>query len=222
MQALFEQILDSLQNSLLLVGALFPRLIVAVLLMLVGWLLSRGVERAVVKLLRLLRVEAAAERTGIDDFLVRGGVRFTIVTLTGQVAYWMLLLTFTLAAFNVVGLSVGPDLIERLAGYVPSVVAALATLVFGSMAARFFRGIVAAYLGNVGMQGAAGIGVMVQGALLAFVALQALQLLGIEVGLLTSIFLLAFGGLCLALAIAFGLGGRAWAEKVLEKTRSEQ
>lgn len=222
MQALLEQILDSLQNSLMLVAALLPRLIVALLLMLVGWLLSRAAERAVVWLLRRLHLESAAERTGIDDFLVRGGVRFTIVTLTGQVAYWLLLLTFTLAAFNVVGLSVGPDLIERLAGYVPSVVAALATLVFGSMAARFFRGIVAAYLGNVGMQGAAGIGVLVQGALLAFVALQALQLLGIEVGLLTSIFLLAFGGLCLALALAFGFGGRAWAERVLEKTRSGQ
>ena len=222
MQELFAQILDSVQNSLLLVGALLPRLLVAVLLMLVGWWLSRSVERLVVKLLRLVRLEAAEERLGIDDFLVRGGVRFTIVTLTGQVAFWLLLLTFTLAAFNVVGLSVGPDLIERLAGYVPSVVAALATLVFGSMVARFFRGVVTAYLGNVGMQGAAGIGVLVQGALLAFVALQALQLLGVEVGLLTSIFLLAFGGLCLALAIAFGLGGRAWAEKVLEKTRSEQ
>ena len=65
MQELFAQILDSVQNSLLLVGALLPRLLVAVLLMLVGWWLSRSVERLVVKLLRLVRLEAAADSPSV-------------------------------------------------------------------------------------------------------------------------------------------------------------
>ncbi|MBW7932977.1 MAG: hypothetical protein H3C62_05055 [Gemmatimonadaceae bacterium] len=213
-------ILDSLRNAFLLVGALLPRLLLAGALMLLGWLLARGVQRLIVRLLRLAQVETLSERTGIDDFLVRGGVRYTIVTLTGQLAYWLLLLTFTLAAFNVVGLSLGPALVDRLADYVPSVVAALAVFVFGSMAARFFRGIVTAYLGNVGLRGAGNVGVLMQGALLAFVALQALEVLGIDTNLLKSIFQMAFGALCLGLAIAFGLGGRAWAEAVLTKARN--
>jgi hypothetical protein len=222
MREQFGLILESLRSSWLLVAAWLPRILVAVILLLIGWLLARGVQRAVVKLLRLLRLEAAAERTGVDDFLVRGGVRFTVVTLIGQVFYWTLLLIFTVAIFNVLGLAMGPELMERLARYVPNVVAALAVLVFGSMAARFIRGFVDAYLGNVGMKGGGSIGVLVEIAMMAFVAVLALEQLGIAVNLLASAFLLAFGGLCLTLALAFGLGGRGWAESILERNRARR
>lgn len=215
-----DLILDSLRNSWQMIGGWLPRLLVALLLLLAGWLMARGVQKAVVKLLRLARLETAAERTGVDDFLVRGGVRFTVVTLIGQIFYWTLLLIFTVAVFNVLGLTMGPDAMERAARYVPNVVAALAVLVFGSIVARFIRGFVEAYLGNVGMKGGANIGLLVQIALMAFVGVLALEQLGIAVNLLTSAFQLAFGGLCLGLALAFGLGGRAWAASILERTRT--
>jgi len=196
--------------------------LVAVVLLLIGWLLARAVQKGVVRLLRLLRLESAAENTGVDDFLVRGGVRFTVVTLIGQLFYWTLLLLFTIAIFNVLGLTTGLALMERVAAYVPNLVAALAVLVFGAMAARFIRGFVEAYLGNVGMKEGTSIGVLVQIALMAFVTVLALEQLGIAVNLLASAFLLAFGGLCLALALAFGLGGKGWAEAILERTRSRR
>jgi hypothetical protein len=202
-------ILESLRSSWVLISAWLPRLLVALVLLVLGWLLARAIRRVIVKLLRLARLEAAAEHTGVDDFLVRGGVRFTVVTLTGQIFYWAVILVVAVAVFNLLGLTVGPELMERLALYVPNVIAALAILVFGSLAARFLRGIVEAYLGNVGVQGAATIAVLVQGAMLAFVAVLALEQLGLAVTLLTSVFQLAFGGLCLGLALAFGLGGRA-------------
>lgn len=222
MREQFALILESLRTSWLLVAAWIPRVLVAVLLLIVGWLLARGVQRLVVRVLRLLRLETAAERTGVDDFLVRGGVRFTVVTLVGQVFYWGLLLIFTIAVFNLLGLTMGPELMDRLARFVPRVVAALAVLVFGTLAARFIRGFVEAYLGNVGVKGGTGIGWLVQIALLAFVAVLALEQLGIAVTILVSAFQLAFGGLCLALALAFGLGGRAWAESLLERTKSKR
>jgi len=50
----------------------------------------------------------------------------------------------------------------------------------------------------------------------------ALEQLGIVVDLLASAVQLAFGALCLALALAFGLGGRSWAESLLERTRARQ
>lgn len=222
MREQFAQIFESLRNSWFMVSAWMPRILVSVILLLSGWVLARGVQRVVVKLLRLLRLEAAAEQSGLDDFLVRGGVRFTVVTLAGQVCYWTLLLVFTVAVLNVLGLTMGPELMERLARYVPNVIAAVAVLVFGSMAARFIRGFVEAYLGNVGMRGGTGIGMLVQAALLGFVAVLALEQLGIVVNLLASAFQLAFGALCLALALAFGLGGRSWAESILERTKAKQ
>jgi hypothetical protein len=222
MKGEFAHIVDSLRDSWYFIGAWLPRVLAALVLLLVGWLLARAVQKGIVRLLRLLRLESAAEQTGVDDFLVRGGIRFTVVTLIGQVFYWTLLLLFTIAVFNVLGLTTGQALMERVAHYVPNLVAALAVLVFGAMAARFIRGFVEAYLGNVGMKGGSAIGILVQIAMLAFVAVLALEQLGIAVNLLASAFLLAFGGLCLALALAFGLGGKGWAESILERKRPKR
>ena len=218
----FALILTSLRDSWYQIAAFLPRVLVALVLLIIGWLLARGLRWLGVRLLRLLRVDAAAERTGVDDFLLRGGVRFTVVTLTGQFIYWVVLLIFVIAMFSVLGLTIGPELVARVAGYVPSVVAALAILVFGSLIARFVRGLVEAYLNNFGVKASARIAMLVHGTLLAFVAVLALEQVGIAVDLLTSAFKLAFGGLCLGLALAFGLGGRNWAESILERTRSKR
>jgi mechanosensitive ion channel-like protein len=222
MREQFDLILDSLQSSWFQIAAYLPRVLTAIVLLLLGWLIARTVQRVVVRLLRLARLEAAAEQTGVDDFLVRGGVRFTVVTLIGEIFYWGLLLIFAVAVFNLIGLTMSPESVARLTSYVPNVMAALVVLVFGSLGARLIRGLVVAYLGNVGVKGSDRIGFLVQAALVAFVVLLALEQLRIDVKLLASAFQLAFGGICLALAIAFGLGGRNWAESILERTWSKR
>ena len=215
----FGLILESLQNSWYQIARITPRIVVALLLLAVGWALARAAEWLVVLVLRRVRVEEAAEHTGLDDFLLRGGVRFTLVTLVGRTLYWGILLMFSLAMINVLGLSMGTDVMTRLSGYLPNVVVGVIVLVFGSLGARFVRGLVEAYLNNVGVKEAGSLGLVVHGALMAFVVILALEQLEIDVGLLSSAFQLAFGGLCLGLALAFGLGGRAWAESILERTR---
>jgi hypothetical protein len=222
MREQFDLILDSLQSSWFQIAAYLPRVLTAIVLLILGWLIARTVQRVVVRLLRLARLEAAAEQTGVDDFLVRGGVRFTVVTLIGEILYWGLLLIFAIAVFNLIGLTMSQESVARLTSYVPNVMAALVVLIFGSLGARLIRGLVVAYLGNVGVKGSDRIGVLVQAALVAFVVLLALEQLRIDVKLLASAFQLAFGGICLALAIAFGLGGRTWAESILERTWSKR
>jgi hypothetical protein len=222
MRAQFDLILDSLQRSWFQIAAYLPRVLTAIMLLILGWLIARTVQRLVVRLLRLARLEAAAEQTGVDDFLVRGGVRFTVVTLIGEIFYWGLLLIFAVAVFNLIGLTMSPESVTRLTSYVPNVMAALVVLIFGSLGARLIRGLVVAYLGNVGVKGSERIGYLVQAALVAFVVILALEQLRIDVKLLASAFQLAFGGICLALAIAFGLGGRNWAESILERTWSKR
>lgn len=218
----FGVILESLQRSWYEVAAFVPRFLVALALLVVGWLLARGIEWVIVRVLRRARLDEAAEHTGLDDFLLRGGVRFTLVTLVAKTVYWGVLLVFSLAVFDLLGLTLGSDLVGQASNYVPNVLAAIVVLVFGSLGARFVRGLVEAYLNNVGVKEASGLGLLVHGALFSFVIILALEQLGIDVRLLSAAFQLAFGGLCLALALAFGLGGRSWAESILDRTRSQR
>jgi len=218
MREQFGLILESLKESWFQILGIAPRVLTAIVLLILGWIIARGVRRGAVRFLRFLRLETAAENTGVDDFLVRGGVRFTLVTLIGEFLYWGLLMIFALAVFNLSGLSMGPDFVDQITAYIPNVMAALVVLVFGTLGSRLLRGLVAAYLGNVGMKDGDRIGILVQWAFLTFVGLLTLQQLGIDIAILASLFQLAFGALCLALALAFGLGGSRWAESRLQRS----
>lgn len=218
MSTVLDPILDALRLTWSQLQLLSPRLLSAMLLLIFGWLIARLVRKALIKLLRLIRLESAAERTGIEGFLIRGGVHFTTVTLIGQAVYWLLMLVVALAVFNVLGLQVSSSLLEQVSGYLPNILVALVIVVFGTMLARFLGGTVEAYLNNVGVQGAQGIGFLAQAAMFAFVLTLALRQLQLGGDILLSAFQLVFGGLCLALALAFGLGGREWAAAILHRT----
>lgn len=218
MTTVIDPILDALRLTWSQLQLLSPRLLSATLLLIFGWLIARLLSKALIRLLRLIRLETAAERAGIEGFLMRGGVHFTTVTLIGSVVYWVLMLVVALAVFNVLGLQVSSGLLDQVSGYLPNILVALVIVVFGAMLARFLGGTVEAYLNNVGVQGAQGIGLLAQVAMLAFVLTLALRQLRLGGDILLSAFQLAFGGLCLALALAFGLGGREWAAGILHRT----
>jgi hypothetical protein len=210
-------LIESLSATWTQIQLFLPRLLGALLLLALGWIVATIVRRLLVRVLLLLRVDAAAERAGIEDFLLRGGVRFTTVTLVAQIVYWGLFLVVVLTVFNVLGVPIPASTIEQIAGYLPNVMVALVIVIFGSLLARFARGALLTYLNNVGMEGAASYAMLAQGAIFAFVVTLALSQLKIGGAVLVSAFQLAFGGLCLALALAFGLGGREWAARIFER-----
>jgi hypothetical protein len=113
-------------------------------------------------------------------------------------------------------------LFDQVAGYLPNVLAALIIVIFGSILGRFVRGVVHTWLNNVGAKGGQLVAFLAHAAILVFVAVLALEQLRIGGQVLVSAFQLAFGGLCLALALAFGLGGREWASGILERTRKDR
>jgi len=213
-----ETLIESLRLTAEQLQAFLPRLLGALVLLTLGWLLARLFRRGVIRLLRVLGVETASERAGIDDFLLRGGVRFTTVTLLGQIAYWGVLLIVALSICNVLGVPIAPSTIEQVAAYLPNVLVAVVIAIFGSVLARFVRGVIHTYMNNIGVDGGEAISFMAYAALLAFVGTLTLNQLGIGGPVLVSAFQLAFGGLCLALALAFGLGGREWAGRIIERT----
>jgi len=222
MSNFLDPITDALRLTWTQLQIVSPHVFGALLFLILGWLVSRTVRKLVLRLLRLLRVESAAERAGLEDFLMRGGVRFTTVTLIANLVYWGLMLVVAMAVFNILGVPISTTLMEEIGSYLPNILVALVIVVFGTMFARFVGATVHTYLNNIGVQGAHVIGFLAQIATLTFVATLALQQLRIGGNVLISAFQLAFGGLCLALALAFGLGGREWAASIIQRTWKER
>lgn len=209
--------LRSLERFWLQLSSFLPQLIGALLLLIVGWLLAKLIRRGTIKLLRLMKLDIAAERSGVDDFLLQGGVRYTAVTIIANLIYWFIIFTVILAVLNSLGLQSAAELFNKVILYIPNVIVAILVLMFGAMFAKFVQAVSFTYLSNLGIGGAQFVSILAQWAILAFVFSIALEQLSIGGQILVSAFQIAFGALCLALALAFGLGGREWAATVINK-----
>lgn len=198
-----------------------PQLLAALVLLFLGWLGANLVRTAVAKLLDVLKFDLLAERTGIDAFLKQGGIHSGLSSILARLSYWIVILVVVVVVSNSLGLHMVAELFNRVVFYIPNIIVAILVLVFGILMARFVNRLVFAYLNNVGVSGALAISTLSEYAVIIFVVFVALEQLQIGTSLLTAAFQIGFGAVGLALALAFGLGGREWAAGVIKKLTDE-
>lgn len=210
-------LIRSLRDTWARIVEALPDLGLALVLLVAGWLVAKLVRRATIRVLRRLRVDELAERAGFEDFLIQGGVKLTTVTLIAHTIYWLILAGVFIALLDALGLRTAGELLARMVHFVPNLVLAVGILVFGSLLARVVGGLIYGYLSNIGSSGAEPIAVLARYALLVFVVFMAAEQLAIRSEVLVSAFQIAFAAVCLAAALAFGLGGREWAASVIAR-----
>ena len=212
-----DTLLDPLRGAMWQVWAFLPRLAIAVVAIILGWLLAKAARFAVVKALRAINMNVLTERAGLDEFLRQGGIRSDTTDIFGMLVYWLIVLAALVVAFNTLGLNYITDLLRQVVMFVPRLMVALVILAFGSYFARFIGGAVMAYCRNVGIQDGDVLGRVAQYAILAFVVLIALDQMQIAGDIVRHSFLILLAGVVLALALAFGIGGQGWAASMLDR-----
>lgn len=210
--------LNSIQTFFGQIGAFIPRLLGALLILVIGWVVARLIRTGVSKGLTAVRFDEMAQRSGIDALLKQGGVALTSNGVLASLIYWFFMLITLLAAVDSLGLAVASDLFNEVVLYLPNVVVAVVILIMGGLFAKLIRGTVSTVLVNAQVEGAPVISAIAYYAILVFAVSVALVQLQIGRDLVLAAFRIAFGGLCLALALAFGLGGRDWAARTIERT----
>ena len=209
--------LEPVRGLLLRVGEMLPRVLIAILIIVLGWMLAKAVRFAIVKGLRAVNFNVLTERAGMDSFLRDGGIRADTTQILGLLFYWLVVLASLVVGFNLLGLEYITDLLGRVLWFLPKVMVALLILAFGAYFARFIGNAVVAYCRNVHLQDADVLGRIAQYAILAFVVLIALDQVNVGGEIVRQTFLIVLAGIVFALALAFGLGGREWAAEMLER-----
>lgn len=213
----FDVVIEPVRAFLIQVGAYLPRLAVAILVLIAGWLIAKAIRFAAVKGLRALNFHVLTDRAGIDGFLQQGGTERDTTDVFGAVVYWLVILVALVIAFNGLGLTHVTELLTRVLLFLPKVLVGLLVLIFGSYFARFVGNAVQTYFRNVGVSDAELLGRITQYAIAVFVVLIAVDQLDIGGDLVQNTFLILLAGVVLALALAFGLGGREWAAGLLAR-----
>jgi hypothetical protein len=211
-----EMLLEPIRTSLHQVGEFLPHVLLAIAILVVGWLVAKAARFAIVRMLRAINFNIVTEKAGIDQFLKQGGGEADTIDILGLLVYWLVLFLALMIAFNSMGLAYVTDLIGRIVLFVPKVMVAVLILAFGANFARFVGTAVTTNCKNVGLGDAELLGRFALYVIMMFVILIALDQLGLG-DIIRQTFLIIIAAIGLALALAFGIGGAKRAGELLER-----
>jgi Mechanosensitive ion channel, conserved TM helix len=179
----------------------------------IGWLLSRVCGW----ILRVAGFDKFSYRTGFTSLLEKGNVRKQPSELVGSIVYWVLILASLLAGLQALHVEAVEKLSEGFLGYIPNLLLAIVTLVLGYLLMIFLGRTVLIAAVNARLKLASWLSAVVQIVIMLFAIAMAADELGIAGGVVTLAFSIVFGGLVLAVSLAFGLGARDIARDWLER-----
>jgi hypothetical protein len=212
-----DMLMDATREFLHQTAAFLPKLLLAMLVVAVGWLIAKAVRFAVERALRAINFNVLTERAGTDNFLHQAGMRGDTTTLFGLVAFWLVVLATLIIAFNGMGLTYITDLLGRVVIFVPKLLIAMLVMVFGAYCARFVGTSVQNYCQDAQIPDAEMLGRLVRYGIMLFVIMIALSQVEVGGDIVQRTFLVILAGLMLAIALAFGLGGKDWAAALLQR-----
>src|SRR3989338_452746 len=82
-----------------------PQLVIAILIVIIGWLIGALIGRVVAQIIRSLRVDEGLRKAGVEDTLARGGVVLNSGGFVGALVKWFIILVFLVAALDVLKLA---------------------------------------------------------------------------------------------------------------------
>lgn len=194
-----------------------PTVLTGLVVFLLGLLLAWVVKLLVVRFIRLLKLEGAFLRSGVTDALQKMAVKDTPAKLIGRMFYWLVVVIFFILSLSVMKIPVIDELLGRFLLYLPNIFVALIIISIGVFLGNFLGRAALIASVNAGIRLSGVLSKSVRAVILMFAAVMALEQLGIARSTVIATFTIVFGGIVLALALAFGLGGRGLAAEFLEK-----
>ncbi len=217
-----EVLSKSFQDLWLGVINFAPQIVVAILIIVIGWLIGSLVGRAISHIIRSLRVDEALRKSGVEDTLARGGIVLNSGGFVGALVKWFIIVVFLVAAFDVLHLSqVNAFLQGVVLYYLPNVIIAVLILLFAAVIGDIMQKIVTTSARTAEIKSARFLGSFTRWAIWIFAILVALEQLNIAAPFIQTLFTGVVVAVSLAVGLSFGLGGQEAASRFIEKTRQE-
>jgi hypothetical protein len=199
-----------------------PRILFALVFVIIGWIIGIALSRVVQQVVRMIKLDQGLRAAGIEEIVGRTGVRLDSGVFLGSLVKWFVIIAFFVGAFNILGLTQVNDFLQGVVlNYLPNVIAAVLILLLSGLIGEFVRravvrGAKAAEITSAGFAGTAA-----KWAIWIFGVLAALLQLGIATRIIEILFTGVVVALALAFGLSFGLGGQEAAARYVEKLRNE-
>lgn len=214
-------IVEPVREMLTRMVGYLPTLLGALIILIVGWIIAKTIRGIVNRVLKIIRFEKLADKAGISEILRKGDLKATTCEVLSGLVYWLVIIMVLVMVVNALGMPQASSILESLFTYIPNVIAAIFVLVIGMFLASFVSGIVRTAASNANLPKPDILAGISRWAIIIFAATISLKELGIAPLLVTTTFNIIFGGVCLAVALAFGLGGKDAVAKYLEQLQQK-
>jgi len=204
------------------VAAFLPSLLLALLVLVAGLAASRIAAVLLQKILVAAGLDRHAEKSGILDLMKKGGLKVTFSELIGGLVFWLLAVMFMIIALATLNLPELDRLLSEFFLFLPNVFTAVVVVFVGYALSNFLAKAALVSAVNAGWRMPGFLSRTVKVMVMLLTATMALEQLGIGRGTILIVFSISFGGLVLALALAFGLGARDIARDYLEGWLKEE
>lgn len=215
---------NSFQSLWIEVVAFLPQIVLAILIVIAGWIIGGIFKHVVERVFSTLKVNQLLDAAGADKLTERAGYKLNAGVFVGVLIKWFVIIVFFVAALDVLNLDqVTVFFRDVVLGYLPQVIVAVLILFVAMIVANVVHKSVEAGARAANFAAAELLGNVARYAILVFAVLAALNQLQIAPSLAEMLFAGFVFATSLALGLSFGLGGRDAASRYIESaTRKKQ
>ena len=156
---------------------------------------------------------------GVETYFKRAGIELRAARFLGQLTFWFFVVSFLLAASDILGLSALSGFLKDVLQYIPSIFVAVLIMLASVVLANFLRNVVRASVKSAKLPASHFLGSIVWWTITIFGFLTVLSQLNIAATVVNSIITGFIAMLALAGGLAFGLGGRDYASHLIGRLR---
>jgi Conserved TM helix len=205
---------DSLQRGLDELVAFLPRLIGFLIILLIGWLIARAVKGLLAAALQKVGIDRALQSGSTGQYVDRVLPDARPSQIIGTIAFWFVMLGAIAIAVSQLGIAALDNFVQAIAAYLPNVVVAILIFVLAGAIAAAVGGLVSRTLGET----ATGriVGAVAPVLIMGIATFMILDQLNIAPAIVEITYIALLGSVALGMALAFGLGGRDVAGRLIE------
>lgn len=220
LQTWSDVIIASLQVAWNAVAAFVPLFVGAVIVFIVGWIISVSLGKLVEHIIRTIKVDLVLQKLDVHRAVERAGIRLDSGAFIGGLVKWFLVIVTLLASVNILGLVQVSGFLRDVLLYVPNVVVAALILLIALVVADTVERVVKASVEAAGFRGGT-VGVVTRWSIWIFAIIAVLLQLGIAADLIRIVIMGFVAALAVAFGLAFGLGGQSHASAFIEKLKRD-
>jgi len=211
-----DVMMQSLTSMWFEITNVFPNIIGALVVFIIGWLITKVVVKIIKKVLKLAKVNKLDAKLNDIEIVEGKKLNFDTVKVVSNFVKWLMYIVLLITASDIMGLEIISTQISSLLSYLPKLFAALIVFILGLLFANFVKNGLKSLFESMDLSGGKMISQVVFFLLLTFISVTALNQAGIDTEIITNNINMIIAAFLLAFAIAFGLGAREVVGKLLK------